>query len=98
MTTRPRAGAHTYLVIYGWLVVLTALEVGVALLGWSRPATLAMLIATALAKATLIALYFMHLRFDRPAVWLLPGVPIALAAFFVGMLFPDLVFHLPLRF
>lgn len=86
--------ARTYLGVYGWLLALTALEVGVVLAGWPMAALVVLLIGTALAKALLIALYFMHLRFDQPAVWLLPGVPVAFAVFFVAMLFPDLVFHL----
>ena len=98
MTHGEPAGVRTYVAIYGWLVVLTALEVAVVCMGWPRIALAAMLIATALAKAMLIALYFMHLKFDRPAVWLFPGIPIALAIFFVGMVFPDVVLHLPLRF
>lgn len=98
MRPSTHAGPRTYLAIYGWLIVLTVAEVGVVLLGWPKRAIVVMLLATALAKASLIALYFMHLKFDRRMVWLLPGIPIALAIFFVGMLFPDLVFHLPLRF
>ena len=98
MAAHTPPGTKIYLTIYGWLVALTVLEVRVVLMGWPKAAVVTMLIATALAKAMLIALYFMHLKFDRPAVWFLPAVPVALATFFVGMLFPDLVFHLPLRF
>lgn len=87
--------ARTYLLIFGWLLALTVLEVGVVLLGWPRAAIVTVLLATALAKSLLIALYFMHLKFGRAAVWLLPGVPLALALFFIGMVWPDLVLHLP---
>lgn len=90
--------AKTYFGIYGWLLGLTVLEVSVVMLGFPKAAIVIFLIATALAKALLIALYFMHLKFDRPLVWLLPAVPLALAVFFVGMLFPDLVYHLVQRF
>lgn len=86
--------ARTYLAIYGWLIGLTVLEVGVVLAGWPQGAIVTLLVATALAKALLIALYFMHLKFARPAVWLLPGVPVLLGVVFVLALFPDLVFHL----
>ena len=90
----PRSTVATYLVIFGWLLGLTALEVSVVMAGWPQVAIVTLLISTALAKAMLIALFFMHLKFDRWTVWLLPGIPVMLAVFFVGMLFPDLVFHL----
>ena len=82
-----------YCVIYGWLIGLTVLEVGVVMLEWPRMVLAILLVAAALAKTSLIVLFFMPLKFDKPLVWLLPGVPLALAIFFVGMLFPDIVFH-----
>lgn len=88
---------RTYLAIYGWLVGLTALEVGMVLGGWPAVALVILLLSTAVAKALLIALFFMHLRFDHPAVWLLPGVPVAIGLLFILALFPDLVFHLTVR-
>jgi len=95
MATHPTA--RTYLAIYGWLLGLTFLEVGVVVAGWPQGAIVTILIATALAKALLIALYFMHLKFDHPGVWLLPGIPVALGLVFVLALFPDVVFHLVRR-
>jgi len=92
-TTHPTA--RTYLVIYGWLIGLTALEVSVVMAGWPQGAIVTLLISTALAKALLIALYFMHLKFDHRAVWLLPGIPVVIGIVFVLALFPDVVFHLP---
>ena len=94
-TTHPTA--RTYLAIYGWLIGLTVFEVGVVLAGWPQDAIVTILIATALAKALLIALYFMHLKFDRPLVWLLPGIPVVLGIMFVLALFPDVVFHMVQR-
>ena len=90
----PRPTVATYFVIFGWLLGLTVLEVSVVMAGWPQAAIVTLLISTALAKAMLIALFFMHLKFDRWTVWLLPGIPVLLAIFFVGMLFPDIVFHL----
>lgn len=89
--------ALTYLAIYGWLITLTVLEVGVVLAGWPRGAMVTILIATALSKVFLIALHFMHLKLDRWVVWLLPGIPVAMGIVFVLALFPDIVFHLTLR-
>ena len=97
MSSSAHPTARAYLAIYGWLLGLTALEVGVVLAGWPRVAIVTILIATALSKALLIALYFMHLKFDRPLVWLLPGIPVVLGIIFVLALFPDVVFHLVQR-
>ena len=91
----PTAGM--YLGIYGWLIALTVLEVGVVLAGWPKGAVVGMLIATAMAKAALIASYFMHLKFDHRIVWLLPGIPVLMGILFVSALFPDIVFHLTYR-
>lgn len=92
-----KAAAHptafTYIAVYGWLIALTVLEVGVVLAGWPRTAIAVFLVATALAKALLIALYFMHLKFDRRWVWLLPGIPVAIGIVFILALFPDIVLH-----
>ena len=90
--------SKTYLVIYSWLMGLTALEVALAMMGIPKTALAILLVSTALAKALLIVLYFMHMKFDKPLVWLLPGIPVALALFFVGMLFPDMVYHAVQRF
>lgn len=97
MTAPTHPPARTYLAIYGWLLGLTVLEVGIVLAGWPAGAIVTLLIATALAKALLIALYFMHLKLDRPVVWLLPGIPVVLGLAFILALFPDLVFHLVQR-
>lgn len=82
-----------YGVVYAWLIALTVLEVVVAMMGWPKMALGIVLLATTLGKASLIALFFMHMKFDKPLVWLLPAIPVVLAIFFVGMLFPDIVFH-----
>ena len=86
-----------YLGVYGWLIALTVLEVSIVLAGWPRGAVVGMLISTAMAKAVLIALYFMHLKFDHRIIWLLPGIPILMGVLFVLALFPDIVFHLTYR-
>jgi cytochrome c oxidase subunit 4 len=60
-------GAHTASPRYAWvfaaLVILTALEVGASYL--PAGVRLPILLVFALAKALLVVLYFMHLRFDK---------------------------------
>lgn len=57
-------GSHRkqYMFIFIWLVVLTALEVGIVYLPISRVFMITGLIGMALAKAALVALYYMHLN------------------------------------
>lgn len=83
-----------YTVIFVWLVIFTVLELSAVGIGMPRRALIAMLIGTALGKAMLIALYFMHLKFENRWVWLLPALPLFFIAFFVFGLFPDIAWHL----
>lgn len=58
---------NTYFLIFAALLVLLAVTVGVAFLSLGRWAPLvAMMIAV--AKAVLIVLYFMHVRYEVPLV------------------------------
>lgn len=84
--------------IYGWLVGLTLAEVAIVSMGLSKPVGAILMTATTAAKVLMIAVHFMHLKNDRPIAWLLPVIPLVLAALFLVALFPDLVYHLPLRF
>lgn len=84
--------------VYSWLVVLTLLEVFIVMMGIPKFAGVALMIGTTLGKVLMIALYFMHMKQESWVSWFLPGIPVLLAAFFVAVLFPDLVWHLPLIF
>jgi cytochrome c oxidase subunit IV len=44
----------------------------------------------ALTKASLVGLYFMHLRFERPTLGLIALTPLVICVFLVFMLVPDL--------
>ncbi len=77
-----------YVKIWGILIALTALTVTVSYLNMQNVKVLtAMMIAT--VKATLVALYFMHLRYDRPiyAVILLSALLFVLL--FIGLALTD---------
>lgn len=87
----------TFLWVFGWLVVFTVAELAAVGFGLPRAILVAALAGTALGKALLIALYFMHLKFESPLVWILPGLPIFFIFFLIGGLFPDMVWHLTWR-
>jgi cytochrome c oxidase subunit IV len=63
------AGHHfehpNYWLIWAMLAVLTMVELGVAFLPWPRRIIILLLVGMALWKALLVALYFMHLRFEK---------------------------------
>jgi cytochrome c oxidase subunit IV len=73
-------GAATYLIIAAFLVVLTAMEVTVFYVHALRPVLVPVLIVLAAAKFALVAMFYMHLKYDG---WLLSGVfvfPLTMAA------------------
>ena len=58
--------AHpNYLAVWVYLLVLTVVELGVAFLPWSKQVLLLTLLAMAIWKALLVALFFMHLTWER---------------------------------
>jgi cytochrome c oxidase subunit 4 len=64
-------GAATYVIIAVFLVVLTAMEVTVFYVHALRPVIVPVLIVLAAAKFALVAMFYMHLKYDG---WLLSGV------------------------
>lgn len=54
-----------YLIVGGFLVVLTAMEITVAYIHALRPVMVPILVILAIAKFALIAMFFMHLRYEK---------------------------------
>ena len=67
-----------YIGIWVALAVLTALELGVAFLDWRKTTLILILLGLAVWKALLVALYYMHLRYEPKRVHLLVLTPIPL--------------------
>jgi len=59
---KPGASRRTYVLVFVALAVLTVIEVGVTYLPVPRAPVL---VPLALVKAGLVALFYMHLRYDR---------------------------------
>ena len=57
-----------YLIVGGFLMVLTAMEISVSYIHALRPVMVPLLIVLAIAKFALIAMFFMHLRYEKWAV------------------------------
>jgi cytochrome c oxidase subunit IV len=79
-----------YIAIWIYLAVLTVLELVVAYAPIPKAAMVGGLIGLAWAKAVLVAMYFMHLRFERRSLAIIAVIPIILITFLTFMLVPDL--------
>jgi cytochrome c oxidase subunit IV len=72
-----------YVGIWVGLGALTALELTIAFLPWSKTTLILLLIALAVWKALLVALYYMHLRFEKGRLRLLALAPLPFCVIFV---------------
>lgn len=79
-----------YMQIFYYLLALTVLEILVALPTYSTLIKAALLIGMAVGKAVLVALFFMHLRFERLTLGMIAFTPLVICVFLVFMLTPDL--------
>jgi len=69
-----------YMLIWLILFVLTAVEVGIAYFsGLPRAVLIVTLVGLAVWKATLVAMYYMHLKFERLRLIIVATSPIPLA-------------------
>ncbi|NIW37107.1 MAG: hypothetical protein GWN32_11460, partial [Gemmatimonadetes bacterium] len=72
-----------YMIVFGTLGVLTLVEIGVAFVGLPKFLTIIALILLAVWKALLVALYYMHLKFEPRPLWLVVASPLPLAVILV---------------
>ena len=82
-----------YMGIFWWLLALTLLELGVIYVPIHRVAIIVLLVVLAVTKAALVALYFMHLKFERTTLGLIALSPFVLCVFLILMLLPDIFPH-----
>jgi cytochrome c oxidase subunit 4 len=77
------AQVRGYMVVFGALLVLTIATVAVSYLRLPETPAVIVGISIALVKAALVAMYFMHLKGEKPMVYW----PLGLTAFlFVGLI------------
>jgi cytochrome c oxidase subunit IV len=81
--THPQAGARTYLVIAAFLLLLTVMEVAVFYIPALGRVLVPVLILLALAKFALVAMFYMHLRFDHIWFSYLFVIPLVVAVLLV---------------
>jgi len=87
------ATAHkepNYIGVFWWLLALTILEIAVIYMPVARMIIVILLIGLALSKASLVGLYFMHLKFERFTLGLVALTPLVLCLFLILMISPDI--------
>ena len=79
-----------YFRIFWWLLALTIIEVAVAIPEYAVVLKAILLIGLACSKAALVAVYFMHLKFEKRTLAIIVLTPFIICVFLVIMLMPDL--------
>jgi len=79
-----------YMAVFWWLLILTILEIAVIYMPIVRVAVVILLVSMAISKATLVALYFMHLKFEKRTLGIIALSPFILCLFLILMLTPDI--------
>jgi len=85
-----------YAIVFGALLVLTLLTTGIAFydLGWNFGSidlnTIAAL-TIAVTKATLVVLYFMHVRYSSRMIWVFVGAGVFWLAILIGLTLSDVL-------
>jgi cytochrome c oxidase subunit IV len=81
-----------YMAIFWYLAILTVVEVAVVFLPFGKFINGVLLCALALGKAAMVAMYFMHLKFETRTLGLIALTPLAVATLLVFVILPD-AFH-----
>jgi cytochrome c oxidase subunit 4 len=92
-TAQVQPHAHpqpNYMGVFWWLLGLTIAEVAVAYAHMPRLIMVVLLVGMAFTKAAMVALYFMHLKFERSTLTLIALTPLILCIFLSLMLLPDI--------
>jgi len=79
---------RAYVTVWAGLIALTALTVGVSYVNMKQVSVLTALMIAA-CKASLVVLYFMHIRFERKIHLLMILVVAATYLIFIGLTFAD---------
>lgn len=72
-----------YMAVWGGLALLTLIEVWVATVGLAKSLIVLILVGLAIWKAALVALYYMHLKFEPRRLLVLALAPLPLAVILV---------------
>ena len=92
MTTEAHSTSN-YIKIFWILLVLTIVEVAIVYMGLPRMLLASLLVIFAVWKAALVAMHFMHLKFEKKTLTIIALIPFVLCVFLILMLTPDIFPH-----
>ena len=78
-----------YMAIFWWLAILTVVELAVVFAPFAKFTIGVLLCSLALAKAAMVAAYFMHLKFETKTLTWIAFTPLAIAILLIFILMPD---------
>jgi cytochrome c oxidase subunit 4 len=88
--TTHAVNVRPYLMVFAMLLVLTVVTVAVASLNFSEGTTVLVAVSIATLKASLVAMFFMHLKGEKPMVfWSLGLTAVLFAALFAFLLWSE---------
>jgi cytochrome c oxidase subunit IV len=76
-------GQPKYMLVWGVLAVLMMFKVGLTYMGLPKGITIIILVVVAIWKASLVAMYYMHLRWEPRRLILMVLAPLPLALILV---------------
>ncbi len=80
--------ASVFIKIFAALVLLTLVTVAISLVDMG-PMNIVVAMLVASCKAALVALFFMHLKYEHPMVWMYAIIPLVILALLLGGVFID---------
>ncbi|MBI3615393.1 MAG: cytochrome C oxidase subunit IV family protein [Candidatus Omnitrophica bacterium] len=81
-----------YFVIWIWLIVLLAAGTFISTLPISKTTAVGLILFVSLIKAILVALFYMHLKFERLVpLWIVAGFPFFLIGLATLLVFAGIV-------
>jgi len=81
-------GNKTYIIVWAGLMVMTAITVYVSYINFGM-LNIVIALVVASIKASIVALYFMHLKFEDSITWVFALFPLSLLALLIGMTITD---------
>ena len=89
MTESQTHKSPNYAAIFWSLLILTIVEIVVANLHAAKPLIVVTLVFLALIKASLVALFYMHLKFEKYVIYVIVLFPLFLAVVLTVMVLSD---------
>jgi cytochrome c oxidase subunit 4 len=82
-----------YVAVWIWLLLLATFSVVLSFPPLSQPITLLLIFEAAVVKAVLVAMYFMHLKFERLLIYSLVIVPLVFFGILMLVILPDIALY-----